>query len=134
MKRFAVALALVALVALAVLGLTPGTASATNTAASISIQNSAQLVTPREVNVSVIYSCAPASPSNTGGFLGVNVDQGNAFGGGSVRATCDDKTHNTTVSVSSFGAFTQGQANASGELVNGDGFVIATQEAEITIK
>jgi hypothetical protein len=132
MKRFGVALAIVALVAPAALGLSSGTASA-NSSASINIQNSAQLV-GGGVDVSVIYSCAPAG-SDTGGTVSVKVSQGSSTALGAAAATCDDKSHNTTVqAIAPRVLFIQGAANAFGTVSNSDGSAQASEYAEITIK
>jgi hypothetical protein len=137
MKWFVVALAAVSLVAPAVLGLTPSTASANSPSfksASINIHNSAQLVTTPTpgVDVTVDYSCSPTSPTNTSGTIFVDVSQNGMFRFGAAAATCDDKTHLATVLVS--GTFTQGAANAFAEVFNANGSVVAEQFAEITIK
>jgi hypothetical protein len=133
MKRFAVAFALVALMAVAALGLAAGSALASPIFknASVNIHQSAQLVTGLVpgVNVTVSYSCSAPNP----GTLLANVRQ-NGVSGFSVNqpANCDDQTHQVTVFVP--GAFTTGQANALVTVANADISAQAEQFAEITIK
>jgi hypothetical protein len=130
MKRHTVALAVAALLVPALLGLTARTASANTPSASIHILNQAQLVAGG-IDVTVDYNCASSS-TNSGGSIGVGVSQNfmNSFGG--ATATCDDKTHQTTVFVA--GPFTPGTANAGASVASDDASSFGEQSTEITIK
>lgn len=134
-KRSAFVLVLVALVApvLALLSGTAAQAAPIFKNASISILHNAALTTGG-VNVTVRYKCAPASPTDTGGFLAVVVTQGTTEGNGTASTTCDGGGHQATVLVTALsGTYVPGAANASAGVSNGNGSASAQQLASIAI-
>lgn len=119
-------------------------AEASAPAASIKLANNAALANPaNSVIVHVSYSCMPSQFT----YGGVNVDQSQVVGGasgtrievfgfGNFQPTCDDKSHQADVVVTTGwwygGSFTTGAASANAYVYSGA--TGAQSQAEINIK
>jgi hypothetical protein len=125
MKRFAVALAVLALVAPMVLGLHPSPASAKAPAATIHVLT-AKLVTGG-VDVTVSYSCPPPSP----GLVQVTVNHPTGSGMNTADAICDGHTHKATILVT--GPFVKGTATINAFVQNGDSSAANGTDVEANI-
>ena len=132
MKRFAVALSVVALVTPMVLGLHPSTASATAPPATIQIENQAQLQPDGSVLLTVDWSCDPNFDGPTGTLL-TAVDQPGATGNAAAVVACDDQKHKTTLDNVP-GPFHPGLATAFADLRSTNGGGNAFTQAEMTVK
>jgi hypothetical protein len=110
------------------LAVAPGTAAARAPAATIQIENQAQL-SPDGVFVTVDYSCPPTVTSR----INVSVSQPPMIANGGVTTApiCDDQKHKVTIDASP-GIFSPGSASVSAS-VRTDNATASTQ-AEITIR
>ncbi len=127
-RRFVPAVLLFASLALA---LAAATARANEPAATISFTGGGHLVSSPlpGVTVTLKYDCVPPSP----GIINVTIDEeGTAFGGTFLNATCDNKSHSVTVTVE--GPFFDGVAAGTASLSNGSGGAVAMANQEINIK
>jgi hypothetical protein len=123
---------LIAVIALFVLALGAASTSANSASATISFAGNATLLTNGALSVNVHYSCLPPDPGQVVVFID---ETGAAEGQGFATATCDDKNHSVTVTVTPFfGTFTPGTASALASVNNGDFASRADTQAEIAIK